>query len=247
MEEDAYQLKLDLDLPEDEAGVSALNAEEVRAREDAARRLFESGENWAKDGSGNKIEPFNFDVYERLRAIRIPFRAAVLVMWLATPAKYRSPKTKKELADMLGLNSPRQFSVWMAKNPVLQNFVKEAWRARSVERLSDSLEAMYTVAAENDYKGKGDRELHFKLAGILSDKIDVNLPNGQDLAKLPFEEKLKLAGIDNPEELIALKARLRKEQEAEHVDGAEENPADDEQESAVDVEESNGSSDHNAA
>lgn len=247
MSDDAYQLKFELDLPEDESGVSALNAEEVHAREEAARRLFESGENWAKDGAGNKIEPFNFDVYERLRAIRIPFRAAVLVMWLATPAKYRSPKTKKELADMLGLNSPRQFSVWMAKNPVLQNFVKEAWRSRSIERLSDSLEAMYTVAAENDYKGKGDRELHFKLAGILSDKIDLNLPNGQGLANLPFEEKLKLAGIDNPEEILALKARLRKEQEAEHVDGVERNPADDEQESTVDVEESNGSSDHIAA
>lgn len=148
---------------------------------------------------------------------------------------------------MLGLNSPRQFSVWMAKNPVLQNFVKEAWRARSIERLSDSLEAMYTVAAENDYKGKGDRELHFKLAGILSDKIDLNLPNGQGLANLPFDEKLKLAGIDNPEEIVALKTRLRKEQEAEHVDGVEGNSADDEQESTVDVEESNGSSDHIAA
>lgn len=213
MSVDTYQLKLDLDLPEEDSGIGSLSAEEIHAREEAARRLFESGENWAKDADGKAIEPYNFDLYERMRAVRIPFRAAVLVMWLATPAKYRYPKTKKELADMLGLNSPRQFSVWMAKNPVLQNFVKEAWRVRALDRLSDSLDAMYTVAAEPDYKGKGDRELHFKLAGILSDKIDLNTnPSGTDLSKLSFEEKLKLAGLNNPDEILALKERFRKEQ-----------------------------------
>lgn len=183
-------------------------------REEAARRLFENGESWQKDPAGKPVEPFNFELYENLRAIRIPFRAAVLVMWLATPAKYRYPKTKNELANMLGLSSPRQFSVWMAKNPVLQTFVKEAWRVRSVDRLSDSLEAMYTVAAEPDYKGKGDRELHFKLAGILSDKIELNDKTGvPDLTKMSFEDKLKMAQLTNVDEILALKAKLRKDGE----------------------------------
>lgn len=223
-QEDIYQLTLDLDVPEDASGHTGLSVDEVRAREEAARRLFESGETWAKNSDGKAVEPYNFELYERLRAVRIPFRAAVLVMWLATPAQYRHPKTKKELADMLGLNSPRQFSVWMAKNPVLQNFVREAWRVRALDRLSDSLEAMYEVAAEPDYKGRGDRELHFKLAGILSDKIDVNTNmSSVDLSKLSFEEKLKLAGLNNPDEILALKERLRKErlQDEQLVNGEE--------------------------
>jgi len=220
MNDDVYQLKLDIDLSDDSDSNSSLGAEEIQARENAARRLFESGSSWAKDENGNAVEPYNYELYERLRAIKIPFRAAVLVMWLATPAKYRVPKTKKELADMLGLNSPRQFSVWMAKNKVLQDFVKEAWRIRAVDRLSDSLEAMYTVAAEHDYKGKGDRELHFKLAGILSDKIylNTNLPSNAELTKLPFDQKLKLAGVDNAEEIAALKERLRKNSEEFEID-----------------------------
>lgn len=215
MTDASFQMKFDLDLPEEESsGAGALSAQEIQMREEAARRLFENGESWAKDPEGKPVEPFNFDLYENLRAIRIPFRAAVLVMWLATPAKYRHPKTKIELANMLGLSSPRQFSVWMAKNPVLQTFVKEAWRVRSVDRLSDSLEAMYTVAAEPDYKGKGDRELHFKLAGILSDKIELNDKTGApDLTKMSFEDKLKMAKLTNVEEILALKARLNKEED----------------------------------
>jgi hypothetical protein len=119
---------------------------------------------------------------------------------------------------MLGLSSPRQFSVWMAKNPVLQTFVKEAWRTRSVDRLSDSLEAMYEVAAEPDYKGKGDRELHFKLAGILSDKIELNDKTGvPDLTKMSFEDKLKMAQLTNPEEILALKAKMRKDEDESEV------------------------------
>lgn len=214
MSDDSYQLKFDLDLPEEEpSGAGALSAQEIQMREDAARRAFESGESWAKDGDGKPVPPFNLDLYETLRVGRFPFRAAVLVMWLATPAKYRHPKTQEELASMLGLRSPRQFSVWRAKNPVLDQMVKTAWQKRAMETLSDSMEAMFEVAAEPDYKGKGDRELHFKVAGILSDRIELNAKTGSvDLTKLSYEEKLRLAGIENPEQLLALKAKLKNDQ-----------------------------------
>ena len=213
MSDEAYQLTFDLDMPEEEPSDGAINYQEIQLREEAARRAFESGESWQKDGSGKPIPPFNLDLYETLRVGRFPFRAAVLVMWLATPAKYRHPKTQEELASMLGLRSPRQFSVWRAKNPVLDQMVKTAWQKRAMETLSDSMEAMFEVAAEPDYKGKGDRELHFKVAGILTEKIDLNAKTGAvDLTKLSYEEKLKLAGITNPEQLLALKAKLKKDQ-----------------------------------
>lgn len=193
-----YQMKFDLDLPEEDPN-SALSADEVQLRKDLARAFIENPETWPKNDAGKPEKPYWFDRYVTLSEGRWPFRVAVLIAWLGTPKKYRWPKTQDELADVLGMSSDRQFSVWMARNPQIKSMAHAAWKDKVLDGLSDSIDAMLEVAARSDYKSKGDRELHFKVAEILSDKVIVDDRGKVDLSKLPFDEKLRLAGLDSPE------------------------------------------------
>jgi hypothetical protein len=208
----AYQLKLDLDLAEEETD-AALSAEQIQARKDAARAMLENPQTWPKDVDGKPVKPFWYEQYMRLSIGRWPFRVAVLIAWLRTPKKYRWPKTQDGLADLLGMSSDRQFTVWRAKNPMIEAMINEAWKERVLDSLSDSIDAMLEVAATPDYKGRGDRELHFKMAEILTETISLNQTGNIDLSKLSFSEKMKLAGINTPDELLALRDKLKAEQE----------------------------------
>lgn len=205
------QLKFEWDLPEDESS-SALSAEEIQFRKDLAEAFIRNPEHWEKDAEGKPVKPYWLDHAIGLHEgkMRFPFRAAVLAAWLATPKKYRVPKTQDELADLLGLSSDRQFTIWMAKNPQIKAVAHTAWKERALDRVNDSMEAMFEVAARPDYKSRGDRELHFKVAEILSDKLVLDTQGKVDLSKLSFEEKLRLAGLDNAEALIQVREELAK-------------------------------------
>jgi hypothetical protein len=110
------------------------------------------------------------------------------------------------------MSSDRQFSVWIAKNPQIKAVVHESWSEKILDHLNDSIDAMLEVAATPNYKGKPDRELHFKLAKILSETINVNNSGDMDLSKLPFQEKWKLARLDTPEGQDRLREALSKAQ-----------------------------------
>ena len=205
------QLKFEWDLPE-EVSDSALSADEIQLRKDLAEAFIQNPAHWEKDAEGKPVPPYwlNQAITLHEGKMKFPFRAAVLTAWLCTPRKYRYPDTQDKLADLLGLSSDRQFTVWMAKNPQIKAVVHSAWKENALDRLNDSMDAMYEVAATPDYKGKGDRELHFKVAGILNDTVIVDKTGNVDLSKLSFEEKMRLAGLDNPEALIALRSELAK-------------------------------------
>lgn len=216
------QMKFEWDLPEDESS-SALSAEEIQFRKDLAEAFIRNPGHWEKDDDGKPVKPYWLDHAITLHEGKqhFPFRAAVLAAWLATPKKYRVPKTQDELADLLGLSSDRQFTIWMAKNPQIKAVVHTVWKERALDRVNDSMEAMYEVAAIADYKGKGDRELHYKVAGILTDKLIVENPSNVDLSKLSFEEKLKLAGLDTPEALAKWRKEVEKQRNSDLDDMVE--------------------------
>lgn len=222
------QMTFEWDLPEDESS-SALSVEEIQFRKDLAEAFIRNPEHWEKDAQGKPIKPYWLDHAITLHEgkMRFPFRAAVLAAWLATPKKYRVPKTQDELANLLGLGSDRQFTIWMARNPQIRAVVHTAWKERALDRVNDSMEAMFEVAALPDYKGKGDRELHFKVAEILSDKLVLDTQGKVDLNKLSFEEKLRLAGLDNPEALIKVREELANRRAEMERLSAEEEESDD--------------------
>lgn len=214
-----YQLKLPLDLPEEEAGNSPLSVEEVRVRAETARAQLEGGKLWpvsekGEVGSGKGGAPDWFEEYLKLVGGGWPWRVAVYIAWLAQP-KPRWPKSQHELAtQVLGLTSDRQFSIWRAKNPAIDAMVEQARFGMVYDALGDIFAASISVASSHDYKGHHDRAMLYKMVGYLSDKIEADINNsGVDLAKLSFEEKLRLAKIDNAEEIIALRAKLAKRRE----------------------------------
>ena len=195
-----YQLTFDLDIEEVEAvSIAGLSGDEIQARKDVAKAMIEKGDFFKKDNNGDPIFPFWFESYLRYKSGGYPFRVAILMAWLGTPASKRYPKTKKELADMMGLRSPRQFAVWIQKNPQILVEANMAWKNRILDALNDSVDAMLEVAATPDYKGKYDRSLHFKMAEVLIERIEINDKHA-DLSKLSFDEKMKLAGLEDPKE-----------------------------------------------
>lgn len=205
-----YQLRLNLDLPDDQQGNGALSVDEIRIRAETARARLENGESWKRNPLGKVAPPAWYQEYLQLLAGGWDWRIAVYIAWKATPKKYRWPESQEELAtQVLGLTSDRVISTWRAKNPAIDAMVQDVGSARVLDRLSDSIEAMLEVAAKPDYKSRGDRELHFKLAGVLSEQIDINDKSGlPDLTKLPWEEKVKLAGLDTPEKMQAFMASM---------------------------------------
>lgn len=223
IEKPASQLKLEWDLPEEESSF-ALSADEIQLRKDLAEAFIHDSDHWEKDELGKPVKPYWLDQAITLHEgkMRFPFRAAVLTAWLCTPKKYRYPKTQDELADLLGLSSDRQFTVWMAKNPQIKAVVHTAWKEKALDHLNDSMEAMFQVAAEPNYKGKGDRELHFKVTEILSDKVILDNSGNIDLSKMSFEEKLKLLGAQNSEELVAMVQKYKGTEEDEEVEADDE-------------------------
>jgi hypothetical protein len=217
-----YQLKLGLDLPEEAPVSQVLSAEDVRIRSEAARAQLEGGELWQVNPLGEKHVPGWYEHYLKLIYGGWPWRVAVLIAWLSMP-KPRWPATQQQLAtQVLGLASDRQISVWMAKNPAIAAQVRDVQFALVWNELGDVLAAGVTVAKTLDYKGRGDREMIYKMAGLLSDKTEVEVfdkSGNVDLSKLSFAEKLKLAGLDNPEALAALKQRLADEQDEHEQPG----------------------------
>ena len=215
-----YQLTFELDLPE-EGSIAGLSVEEIQARKDVARAMIDSGKFFEKDEDGNPIFPFWFTSYLRYTEGGYPFRVAILMAWLGTPKSKRVPRTKKELADMLGLSSPRQFSVWMQRNPQIEVEANMAWKNRILDALNDSVDAMLEVAATPDYKSNKDRALHFKMAGELVERIELNNPN-VDLSKLTYEEKLALAGLDDPKKLEQFRRDMQAKIPAQDMEGNDE-------------------------
>jgi hypothetical protein len=208
-----------------------LTMEEVQARSETAFSEMKSLRIQDIE-TGQEIMPRWWGLFERLHQEGWPWRVATYIAWAAQPKKYRWPETQELLARMcLGLTSDRAISTWRKRNPRIDDVIAMVQTAVVFDGLPDSFQAMLTVASTEDYKGRGDRELHYKLAGILSDKLEVSKPDGGELSQLEFNELLRLAGVNTPEALVALRERLQSslqqpiKQSVEDEDG-QDGPAD---------------------
>lgn len=204
----SFQMAFEFDIPEDEADVSAgLSAEQIQARKDEARERIVSGEAFDKNDNDETIFPAWFENFIQYEDGGYPTRVAVYMAWLGLPNELREPRTKKELANLLGLSSPRQFYIWEEKYPDIRDVAKNIWRRKILDGMPGAVDAMVTVASWPDYKGKPDRELLFRMGKELNDEI-VLKNEDVDLSKLSYEDKLALAGLDTPEKLAAYRASL---------------------------------------
>lgn len=215
-----YQLKLTLDLPDEPLVGQVLSVEDVRLRFEVARRLLEGGDIWPRV-DGKTVKPAWFEQYLLLLAGGWDWKVAVLIAWMAQPKAYRWPKTQEELATkVLGLTNDRQISTWRAKNRAIDAMARDVAAASVLDALVDSFAAMNTVAAIPNYKSRGDRELQFKLAGLLSDGGELKVTDGnldEVLKQMPFADILRGAGIDTADKLLAWREKWAKDLAAEKL------------------------------
>lgn len=204
-----YQLMLPLEIDETISDQrSALSPEEIKLRSETARSAFD-GQSfpWMEE-------------YKKLREGGWDWRVAAYIAWASSPKGSRVPKSQDELArGHLGLMSDRAISTWRRKNPAIDEMVAVLQSAPLWEHRSEIYEALIAVATTHEYKGHNDRKLALELLGdyIPRSKLEAELNQriANDLINLPFDEKLRLAGFDNPEKLEELKKKIADEMKEE--------------------------------
>jgi hypothetical protein len=194
-------LDLQIEDVQAEAEVRFISPDEANRISDMARMALEE----LRPG-GMAIEaPKWFEDYRRLRDVGWPWRVACYIAWAASPKKNRKPKSQEELATMfLGLTSDRQITTWRKKNPVIDETIALLQAAPLFEARRDAFEALIESASNPDYKGKGDRELLFKMLGDLVDKRELRLRGS-----------VRTQGVEERSD-AELRALLGEEQEGDH-------------------------------
>jgi hypothetical protein len=123
-----------------------------------------------------KSKPRWWEDYLALRAEGITWRKAVYIAWRVSPVKGRQPKTIEELAvDVLGMRSARAVRKWHQTDPKVEELIARFRMSPVMDHLTDSLEAMFSVAAKHTPEGNRDRRLHFEIAGILKTRQALEL------------------------------------------------------------------------
>lgn len=185
----AYQLTLELDLPE-EGDEQNYNPQEAGLLLEGARRAFEQREE----------KPEWYEEYEGLIQGGWPFRVAMYIAWAASPREGRWPKTIAELAAVMGLKSKRVIYTWRSKNPAIDQTVSLMQAAPIFKHRADLFNAALTVAMDPDYKGHNDRKMLFEMLGDYERRSEINARLGKagkgDLSEYSETELALLAGYE---------------------------------------------------
>lgn len=117
---------------------------------------------------------------------------AVFIAWCCMPSTGRQPKTRKELAEMLGFTSPGAFKRMEARADV-QSAILALGKSRVLSSLPDVLNAAIEVAKSEDYKGHQDRKMLLTMAGLYSDQanISISAPKSESEMKQLSDEELE--------------------------------------------------------
>ncbi len=189
----SYQLKFELAMePENEdAPPGVITEEEARRREFQARTLFE----------GEETKPAWFEEYEELIRGGWPFRVAMYIAWSASPRTTRSPRTLDELANLMGLTSPRAIHIWRARNPAINEQVTLMQAAPLMKHRADVIHALVEMASQPDYKSHNDRKLFFEMTGdyVRRGVMKTERASAADMSGLSEDELMDwLAGGEDP-------------------------------------------------
>lgn len=143
-----------------------LSYAEIKAREMAARKALEEGDNAILAHSGWA------ETYHRLIRAGWRWRIAAYVAWASTPRKGRWPRTQQELAtEVLGLASDRQIAEWRKKYPEIDQVIADLQAEALWDARADVIAALKESASNPSYRHAADRKLYLELTG---DYIPVN-------------------------------------------------------------------------
>jgi len=206
-----YQLTLPLELEEAISGEPVVvSPEEARLRSETARAaLVGEAVTWK-------------DEYEKLVQGGWNWRVAAYIAWASCPKDSRVPKTQDELATLhLGLTSDRAINMWRKRNPAIDEMVAVLQSAPLWEHRASYYQALDKGAkkAGDDYKFFKHLQLALEMMGDYVSKSEIEAKLNQsltgDLSNLSFKDKLKIAGLDNPEKLAAFVTKMKEEDESE--------------------------------
>jgi hypothetical protein len=182
IEKGSYQLGFELDLPDDDDSAGGPDA---RLLLETARSAFEE----------KQEKPDWFEEYEALIRGGWPFRVAMYIAWAASPKNGRRPDTIHELANLMGLTSPRAIYTWRSRNQAIDAQVAILQAAPLFKHRADVIQALVDSASTDSYRNNPDRRLFFQLTGELSEDVNLNVSGAkQDLRNLSDEELAILAG-----------------------------------------------------
>lgn len=100
----------------------------------------------------------------RPQARRWQWRTALYIAWSCAPKERRWPKTKGELASLMGC-AESAFRVWRHKDPEIDERIRSLPAAMLLEHVAGVFDALATVATMPDPKAFQDRRLFLEITG----------------------------------------------------------------------------------
>ena len=95
---------------------------------------------------------------------RWQWRTALYIAWSCTPRDRRWPKTKGELANLLGC-AESAFRVWRHKDPEIDERIRSLPATMLLEHVAGVFDALATVAQQADPRAFQDRRLFLEITG----------------------------------------------------------------------------------
>jgi hypothetical protein len=206
------QLRFDLeefDEIEEDASERSISYEEARQISETARQVLN-----VKFGE----LPEWWNDYLKLIEQGWPWRVACYIAWAASPKMTRKPATLGELAQMLGLRSPRSIHRWKAKYPTINHVVALMLVAQFWEHRRDVLDALAQMAATADYKTHNDRKLFLEMTGDYVPKSKLELGKAakggeQEMSDEELREWLGEEAKNNTKDIKETKENAGEEEE----------------------------------
>lgn len=135
---------------------------------------------------------------------RWDWRKALYIAWSCVPRSKRDPKSLGALADRLGVRTST-IRMWRSHDPEIEQRIADLPRQVLLDHVADVYAVTVEVATTPDPRCTPERQLFYKLAGILQSQLElgghINLDHAgemtmmHDLSKLTDEQLDQLAAI----------------------------------------------------
>lgn len=103
---------------------------------------------------------------------RWDWRKALFIAWSCVPRSKREPKTLGALADRLGVRTST-IRMWCLHDPEIKQRIADLPRQMLLDHVADVYAVTIEVATTPDPRCTAERQLFYKLAGIIQSQVDL--------------------------------------------------------------------------
>lgn len=139
------------------------------------------------------------EVYAAMVAKGYRWREAAFVAWSVLPRESRTPKTKGELAELLGCGRDKITSLEQDKRLITERLLMA--RLAYLEQLPDIIDASIEVAKKPSYKATPERNnIINKVLGLGPDRVQVQAGNAgafDELSEADLAQQALGDGVDD--------------------------------------------------